>query len=59
MPLLVALSVEKKRNLPIVGERLITFVERATQSVNQNLKFVPPYLNLDDVKVDLEAWVSE
>ncbi|MDQ1771372.1 hypothetical protein GQR60_12490 [Labilibaculum sp. A4] len=59
MPLLVALSVEKKRNLPIVGERLITFVERATQRVNQNLKFVPPYLNLDDVKVDLEAWVSE
>lgn len=55
-PLLVALSAEKKRNLPIVGERLITFVEQAAQSANNNLNLVPPYLNLDNVKVDLDAW---
>jgi len=56
LPLLVALSVENKRSLPLVGERLINFIEQAVKSADQNPNLVPPYLKLEDVKVDMEAW---
>jgi len=56
LPLLVALTVENKRSLPLVGERLINFIEQAVKSADQNPNLVPPYLKLEDVKVDMEAW---
>jgi len=56
LPLLVALSADNKRNLPMVGERLINFVEQAVKSADQNPNLVPPYIKLEDVKADMEGW---
>jgi len=56
IPLLVALSADNKRNLPMVGERLINFVEQAIKSADQNPDLIPPYIKLEGVKVDMETW---
>jgi len=55
-PLLVALPAEQKKNLAMIGERLMTFVDQAVESAESNQDLVPPYLKLDQVKVDVQAW---
>jgi len=55
-PMLVALSPNQKRDLPKIGEHLMNFVEEAVYAAEQNLSVVPPYLNLEEVRVDMNAW---
>ncbi|MGQ1910190.1 hypothetical protein ACT3CE_10405 [Marinifilum sp. RC60d5] len=55
-PLLVALPADQKKNLAMIGDRLMTFVEQAVNSAEGNPDLVPPYLKLDEVKVDVQAW---
>ncbi|WP_421920569.1 hypothetical protein [Marinifilum sp.] len=55
-PLLVALPAEQKKNMAVIGERLMIFVDQAIKSAENNPDLVPPYLKLDQVKVDAQAW---
>ncbi len=55
-PLLIALSATEKKDLPKIGEHYMDFVERALEGAGNNSQLVPPYLKLDAVKIDVEAW---
>ena len=55
-PLLIALSATEKKDLPKIGEHYMDFVERALEGAEQNIGLVPHYLELDKVKIDVEAW---
>jgi ABC-type transporter Mla subunit MlaD len=55
-PLLVALPADEKKNLATIGERLMTFVEQAVISAEANPNLVPPYIQMDGVKTDIQAW---
>lgn len=55
-PILIALPANQKKALPKIGEHYMDFVERAVEGADKNPILVPPYINLDEVKVDMEAW---
>ncbi|MFA9372430.1 MAG: hypothetical protein ACERIH_12035 [Labilibaculum antarcticum] len=54
--LLIALSADEKKDLPKIGEHYMDFVDRAFEGAEKNPELVPPYLKLDEVKVDMDAW---
>ena len=54
--LLIALPPNQKKDLPKLGEHMMDFVERAYEGAEKNPTLRPPYLKMDEVKVDVEAW---
>jgi len=54
-PYLLALTPEERRILPKMGPKTIGFVEKAHDFAKQNPNLVPPYLNMELFKVDVEG----
>lgn len=54
-PHLINISVEERREAPKVGDITSTFINKAMMYIQTNPEMVPPYINIDDIKLDLEA----
>ncbi len=55
-PYVLALPAEKKKNMVVVGNRLFDFVERGCMLAENNPDLIPPYIKMDNVKKDVDAW---
>jgi len=55
MPHMVNLSNEDRRELPKMGDKTFAFVSKSHAHMQSNPSLVPPYVNVEDLKVDLEA----
>jgi hypothetical protein len=53
-PYIVALTPAERHELPKMGEKTISFVEKAYDFAQQNPNLVPPYLDLDLFGTDFE-----
>jgi hypothetical protein len=51
-PYMLALTPTERRELPKMGEKTISFVEKAYDFARQNPKLVPPYLEVDAFGID-------
>jgi hypothetical protein len=54
-PTYAALTSEERRELPKMGAKTISFVEKAYDFTRQNPNLVPPYLDLAAFGVDFNA----
>ncbi|MCR4416116.1 MAG: hypothetical protein NUV92_00015 [Ignavibacteria bacterium] len=54
LPFLINLTPEERMELPKMGDKTIPFVEKALELSNLNPNLVPPYINLDELRKDLE-----
>lgn len=54
-PKLVTLTNEERQMIPKMGDKTLSFVTKAVELAGLNKEFVPRYVNLEDLKVDLEA----
>jgi hypothetical protein len=54
-PKLITLKVEDRKELPKMSDRTTPFVEKALNDAVSNPDFAPKYLNVDDLKIDVEA----
>lgn len=54
-PVLIALKAEERRELPKMSDKTIPFVEKALDYAETNPNFVPPYVKVDELKIDLSA----
>ena len=55
-PHLVAIPSDKKKNMVVVAERLFDFIEKGIMLSDQNPTLTPPYLKMEDIKKDADAW---
>jgi hypothetical protein len=56
-PYLLALTPDERHTLPKMGEKTISFVEKAYDFAQKNPNLVPPYLDLDAFGIDFgDAW---
>lgn len=55
MPHLVTLTKEERVGLSKMGDKNIAFIEKCKEYIEQNPQLVPQYLNLEEMKVDIEA----
>jgi hypothetical protein len=53
-PYIVALTPAERHELPKMGEKTISFVEKAYDFAKQNPNFVPPYLDITAFGTDFE-----
>jgi hypothetical protein len=53
-PYVVALTPTERHKLPKMGEKTISFVEKAHDFARQNPNLVPPYLDMDDFDTDFQ-----
>jgi hypothetical protein len=51
-PYMLALTPEERRELPKMGAKTLSFVEKAYDFARQNPNLVPPYLEIDAFGVD-------
>ena len=51
-PYMVALTPAERHEMPKMGEKTISFVEKAYDFAKQNPNLVPPYLNMSDFGKD-------
>ncbi|MDR2247822.1 MAG: hypothetical protein LBE17_14320 [Treponema sp.] len=51
-PYMLALTPEERRDLPKMGAKTISFVEKAYDFARQNPNLIPPYFDLDAFGVD-------
>jgi hypothetical protein len=54
IPYIVALTPAERHELPKMGEKTISFVEKAHDFAKQNPKLVPPYLDMGAFGADFE-----
>ncbi len=54
-PLLIALNPDERRDLPKMSDKTTPFVEKALDYAETNPNFVPPYVNVGELKTDLTA----
>jgi len=40
----------------LVADCLMNLIEQALKRADKNTNLIPPYLKLEDVKVDMESW---
>jgi hypothetical protein len=50
---LYSLTPEDRQNILKMGDKSLAFVEKTDELAGINPQFVPPYVNLDDLKTDL------
>lgn len=53
-PYMLALTPEERRELPKMGPKTISFVEKAFDFAKQNPNLVPPYLDIDAFGTDFK-----
>jgi len=54
LPFLINLTEIERKEIPKMGDKTVAFVEKALELAQQNQHLVPPYLNVDELKRDLE-----
>lgn len=55
-PYLIALETEEKRNMAKMGEKSVSFVEKATQYAVTNPEFLPGFVDAAEMKTDFQAF---
>lgn len=55
LPHLKNLSADDRREIPKMGDKTFAFVSKALAHMQTNPTLVPPYVAVDELKVDLEA----
>jgi hypothetical protein len=53
LPFLINLTEEERKQIPKMGDKSIAFVEKALELAQQNPNLVPPFLNVEELKRDL------
>lgn len=54
LPFLINLTPEERMDIPKMGDKTIAFVEKALELAKSNPSLVPPYVNVDELRRDLE-----
>lgn len=54
-PYLVALSADQRQTLPKMGDKTLSFVSKTLDYIKSNPEFAPPFLNVEELKTDLQA----
>lgn len=54
-PYLIALTPENRRDIPKMSDKTTPFVEKCLEYAESNPEFVPAYLNIKELKIDLDA----
>ena len=57
-PYLIALDAEDKRNLPKIGERNYSFVEKCVEYAESNPEFTPPYVKAPELRKDFTSFTT-
>jgi hypothetical protein len=52
---LISLSPTERQEMPKMSDKTITFVQKTLDYAKANLEFVPSYLNLPELEIDLKA----
>ncbi len=55
-PILIAFDAEDKRNLAKLGEKSVAFVEKSVQYADANKEFLPPFIDVGEMKKDYAAF---
>ncbi len=55
MPHMVILTTEERGSLTKMGDKNTTFVNKCTEFMQQNPSLMPQYVNLEEMKIDLDA----
>ena len=54
LPFVINLSAEERQQVPKMGDKSIAFVEKALELAATNAELVPPYLNIEELGIDLQ-----
>jgi hypothetical protein len=54
-PYLISLSPDERKELPKMSDKTTPFVEKALEYAESNPEFAPPYMNVPELKIDLNA----
>ncbi|MEP1792315.1 hypothetical protein [Reichenbachiella sp.] len=54
-PLLITLTAQQRREVPKMGDGTVPFVSKAMEYALSNPEFAPPYMDVPEMEVDLEA----
>ena len=54
-PLLVSLTPDERREIPKMGDGTAPFVEKVMDYAKSNPEFAPPYMDVPEMEVDLNA----
>ena len=54
-PYLIALQPNERMTLPKMGDKSLSFVTKATEYAQSRKDFSPPYLNAEELAIDLKA----
>ncbi len=57
MPHLKTLSPDERHDLPKMGDKTVSFVQKAMEYCQQNPDLVPPFLNVPELSKDVETVV--
>lgn len=55
MPYLKTLSPDERQDLPKMGDKTVSFVQKTVEYCHQNPDLVPQFLNVGEMSVDLKA----
>ncbi|MGE5581543.1 MAG: hypothetical protein ACM3X9_03310 [Bacillota bacterium] len=55
MPYLKALSPEERQEVPKMGDKTVSFVQKTLEYCKQNPDLVPPFLDVKELTTDVEA----
>jgi len=55
-PKVLSLTPESRQELPKMGDKTLSFVEKAIELGNQNPDFVPPFADLPETNIDLNGF---
>ncbi|GAB4341459.1 MAG: hypothetical protein OHK0038_21160 [Flammeovirgaceae bacterium] len=55
LPYLLELSNQEKKDLPKMKDKTVAFVTKATEHAEQNPQLVPPFINIVELRKDLDA----
>lgn len=51
-PYLVALTPDQRRELPKMGDKSLSFVQKTLGYIRSNPEFAPPFLNVEELSID-------
>ena len=54
-PMLISLTPQQRREVPKMGDRTAPLVEKILDYARSNPEFTPPYMDVDEMEVDLKA----
>ncbi len=56
LPYLVTLSAADRRELPKMGDKTVSFVQKSQEYCKQNPDLVPPFLDVNALNIDVTAF---